>query len=163
MVERVADKGLTFIMRIRLYRTVENMIDGVVVTFVRISDRKRADDVILASEPRSSAIVTKATVGGAEFDVDGRIILANETYCALAGHSFDQLRTLRVQDAMHPDDWQQNAEWFARLFAEGEAFRFNGRFFRRDGTTVWTHSNLSALRTGPPDNSPKVGAKVDAL
>src|SRR5215470_17333457 len=84
------------------------------------SDRKRADDVILASEPRSSAIVTKATVGGAEFDVDGRIILANETYCALAGHSFDQLRTLRVQDAMHPDDWQQNAAWFARLFAEGE-------------------------------------------
>jgi hypothetical protein len=24
---------------------------------------------------------------------------------------------------MHPDDWQQNAERFARLFAEGEAFR----------------------------------------
>jgi two-component system, chemotaxis family, CheB/CheR fusion protein len=73
MVERVADKGLTFIMRIRPYRTVEDMIDGVVATFVHISDRKRADDVILTSEQRFSAIVTEATVGVAEFDVDGRL------------------------------------------------------------------------------------------
>jgi two-component system, chemotaxis family, CheB/CheR fusion protein len=167
MVERevqLADKGLTFIMRIRPYRTVENVIDGVVVTFVDISDRKRADAAILASEQRFSAIVREATVGVAEFDVDGRIILANETYCALAGRSFDQLRTLRIQDAMHPDDWQQNAERFARLFAEGEAFRFDRRFFRPDGTTVWTHSNLSALkdRQGRIRNILSINLDVDA-
>jgi two-component system, chemotaxis family, CheB/CheR fusion protein len=167
MTERevqLADKGLTFIMRIRPYRTVENVIDGVVVTFVDISDRKKADAAILASEQRFSAIVREATVGVAEFDVGGRIILANETYCALAGRSFDQLRTLRIQDAMHPDDWQQNAEQFARLFAEGEAFRFDGRFFRPDGTAVWTHSNLSALkdRQGRIRNILSINLDVDA-
>jgi hypothetical protein len=47
-------------------------------------------------------------------------------------------------------------------FFDSEAFRFNGRFFRPGGTTVWIHSNLSALRTGPPTIAPKVGAKVDA-
>jgi two-component system CheB/CheR fusion protein len=35
--------GATFLMRVRPYRTVENAIDGVVVTFVDITDRKSAD------------------------------------------------------------------------------------------------------------------------
>ncbi|MGB6285158.1 MAG: chemotaxis protein CheB [Xanthobacteraceae bacterium] len=38
------DKRLTFLMRIRPYRTVDNMIDGVVVTFVDISERRRSSD-----------------------------------------------------------------------------------------------------------------------
>jgi two-component system, chemotaxis family, CheB/CheR fusion protein len=38
------DKRMTFIMRIRPYRTVDNVIDGVVVTFVDISERRRSSD-----------------------------------------------------------------------------------------------------------------------
>lgn len=47
MVERevqLDDQGMTFILRIRPYKTVENVIDGVVMTFLDISERKRADD-----------------------------------------------------------------------------------------------------------------------
>jgi two-component system, chemotaxis family, CheB/CheR fusion protein len=38
------DKRMTFLMRIRPYRTVDNLIDGVVVTFVDISERRRSSD-----------------------------------------------------------------------------------------------------------------------
>jgi two-component system, chemotaxis family, CheB/CheR fusion protein len=41
---RLKDKRMTFLMRIRPYRTVDNVIDGVVVTFVDISERKRYSD-----------------------------------------------------------------------------------------------------------------------
>jgi two-component system, chemotaxis family, CheB/CheR fusion protein len=41
---RLKDKRMTFLMRIRPYRTVDNMIDGVVVTFVDISERERFSD-----------------------------------------------------------------------------------------------------------------------
>ena len=41
---RVADNGMTFIMRIRPYRTVDNVIDGVVITFMDISRHKKAED-----------------------------------------------------------------------------------------------------------------------
>jgi two-component system, chemotaxis family, CheB/CheR fusion protein len=38
------DKRMTFLMRIRPYHTVDNMIDGTVVTFVDISERRRSSD-----------------------------------------------------------------------------------------------------------------------
>ena len=47
IVERevqLEDSRMTFLMRIRPYRTVDNKIDGVVVTFVDISERRRASD-----------------------------------------------------------------------------------------------------------------------
>jgi two-component system, chemotaxis family, CheB/CheR fusion protein len=149
VVERevqLADKGMTFIMRIRPYRTVDNVIDGVVITFVDISERKRAETALQASEERFSAIVKQATVGVAETDLDGRFILANETYCKLAGRTVDELRSLRIQDIVHPGDWPHNAELFARLFAEGEPFEIENRYIRPDHATTWVHSSESALR-----------------
>lgn len=41
---QLVDKGMTFIMRIRPYRTIENVIEGVVITFVDISARKKAEE-----------------------------------------------------------------------------------------------------------------------
>lgn len=37
------DEEMTFIMRIRPYRTVDNVIDGVVMTFIDISERKKIE------------------------------------------------------------------------------------------------------------------------
>jgi two-component system CheB/CheR fusion protein len=41
---RLNDLRMTFLMRIRPYRTLDNLIDGVVVTFVDITDRRQAED-----------------------------------------------------------------------------------------------------------------------
>jgi two-component system CheB/CheR fusion protein len=41
---QVRDEGATFLLRIRPYRTVDNVIDGAVITFVDISDRKREEE-----------------------------------------------------------------------------------------------------------------------
>ena len=143
---QLADKGMTFIMRIRPYRTVDNVIDGVVVTFMDISERKRADTALQSSEERFSAIVKQATVGVAETDLDGRFILANETYCALVGRSAEELRGLRMGDIVHPEDWAHNAELIARLVAEGAPFEIEKRYVRPDRTVIWAHSTVSVMR-----------------
>ena len=49
MIEReveVTTGGATFIMRMRPYRTVDRAIDGVVITFVDISGRKKVEEVL---------------------------------------------------------------------------------------------------------------------
>ncbi|HEY1940859.1 MAG TPA: HWE histidine kinase domain-containing protein [Roseiarcus sp.] len=49
MIEReveIASGSATFIMRIRPYRTVDRAIDGVVITFVDISGRKKVEEVL---------------------------------------------------------------------------------------------------------------------
>ncbi len=45
-------RGNHYAMRLRPYRTVEDRIDGTVVTFVDISDRARAESALRASEDR---------------------------------------------------------------------------------------------------------------
>jgi two-component system, chemotaxis family, CheB/CheR fusion protein len=60
-------------MRIRPYRTLENVINGAVMTFVDVTARKRADVALQTSEERFSAIVKQATVGVAETDLEGAL------------------------------------------------------------------------------------------
>ncbi len=56
--------GSTFLMRLRPYRRVDNVIDGLVITFVDISERKRGDDirVLMIDELNHRVKNTLATV-----------------------------------------------------------------------------------------------------
>src|SRR5208337_4732168 len=54
--------GSWCLMRMRPYRTVEDKIDGVVVTFVDISERRRAEDALSDSEARMRAVIDGVAV-----------------------------------------------------------------------------------------------------
>jgi two-component system CheB/CheR fusion protein len=167
VVERevqLADKGMTFIMRIRPYQTIDNVIDGVVITYVDISERKKAEAAILSSEQRYAAIVKQATVGVAELDLGARFILANDTYCKLVGRSAAELQTLRIQDITHPEDWAANADRVNRLLAAGEAFDIEKRYIRPDGTAIWVQCSVSALKDeqGRPRSLLSINSDIDA-
>ncbi|HUZ12875.1 MAG TPA: chemotaxis protein CheB [Caulobacteraceae bacterium] len=59
MIERqvvLHETKTTFILRIRPYRTVDNVIDGVVLTFVDITERTATQDLVRASEARYRAL-----------------------------------------------------------------------------------------------------------
>jgi two-component system CheB/CheR fusion protein len=58
--EVAADDGSTYTMRIHPYRTVDDVIDGVVVTFVDVTAQKREADRLAARERHA---VLEATVG----------------------------------------------------------------------------------------------------
>ncbi len=47
----IADSGTTFIMRIRPYHTVDGMVDGVVITFVDITQLRRIEEALEMEHP----------------------------------------------------------------------------------------------------------------
>jgi two-component system, chemotaxis family, CheB/CheR fusion protein len=148
VVEReleLQDLGRVFTMRMRPYRSVENVIDGVVVTFVDITERKKANIALQTSEGRFSAIVYQTTVGVAEADRNGRFVLVNDRFCAIVGRSTEELLRLRMQDITHPDDLQVDVPLFDRLVSDGTPFEIEKRYLRPDGTPVWVHNSVSAL------------------
>ena len=157
VVERelaLQDDGPTYIMRIRPYRSVENVIDGVVMTFVDITERKKADVALRASELRFSAIVNQATVGVAETDLEGRFVLTNARFREMTGRSAEVLQTLRMQDVLFPEDVPRYASLFDRLGREATPFEIENRYLRPDGTAMWVHNSVSALANqgGRPDH-----------
>jgi two-component system CheB/CheR fusion protein len=81
----VAEDGATFLMRIRPYRTIEDKIDGAVVTFVDITGRKRLEE----ERARLAAIVQVSQDAIIGTSPDGTITSWNpgaETLLGLSAH-----------------------------------------------------------------------------
>jgi two-component system CheB/CheR fusion protein len=73
-------QGPWYLMRIRPYRTIRNVINGLVITFVDVTRLKRAE--LLAQETRAFAESIIQTVRGplVVLDADLRVVSANQAF-----------------------------------------------------------------------------------
>ena len=79
--EVMTEDGRWFLMRILPYRTKENVIDGVVITFIDITDRKRAVEQMRAAKNFAERIVETVRVPLLILDPDLNVISANDQFC----------------------------------------------------------------------------------
>jgi len=112
-----------------------------------ITERKQVEMALCESETRFAAIFDQITAGIAQTDRTGRFILVNDRYCEITGRSREALLELRMQDITHPEDLPANFEKF-RALAEGRggAFVVEKRYLKPDGSIVWVHNEVSAIR-----------------
>ena len=86
-----AASGSWYLMRMRPYRTVENKIDGVVVTFVDISERRRAEDALRDSEARLRAVIDGVADAIVTIDEAGIIQSLNTATTTMFGYPAEEL------------------------------------------------------------------------
>lgn len=112
-----------------------------------ITERKLGLEALRASEEQFTSIFNQTTGGIAQTDLQGRFTLVNDRYCQIVGRSRDELLGMRLQDLTHPEDWPGNLEKFKAL-AEGYGpnFLIEKRYLRPDGSTVWVHNDVAAIR-----------------
>jgi two-component system CheB/CheR fusion protein len=79
--EVMGEDGRWFIMRILPYRTKENVIDGVVITFIDVTDRKRALEQMRAAKNFAEKIVETVRVPLLVLDSDLKVISTNAQFC----------------------------------------------------------------------------------
>ena len=77
------DTGVTFLMRVRPYRTLSGVVDGVVLTFVDISDQKRHQETL----GRLAAIVESSDDAIIGHSLDGMITSWNRGAEKIIGYS----------------------------------------------------------------------------
>jgi two-component system CheB/CheR fusion protein len=85
-VELTGDEPRTFIMRIRPYRTVENIIDGIVITFTDITQRKDGE----AERAHLAALVTASHDAIIGHSLEGKVLSWNAAAEQLFGHPPDE-------------------------------------------------------------------------
>jgi PAS domain S-box-containing protein len=109
--------------------------------------RKRTAHELLESEKRFASIFNQTTSGIGLVDVTGRFVLVNDRFCHLVGRSRAKLMKLRMQDITHSEDLPHNDDKF-RALAEGrgENFILDKRYVRPDGSAVWVHNEVAAIR-----------------
>lgn len=73
-------QGTWYLMRIGPYRTLENVVEGAVITFVDISERKRSEDAVRAARAFAEAIVDAVREPLLVLDADLRVVSANRAF-----------------------------------------------------------------------------------
>jgi PAS domain S-box-containing protein len=119
-----------------------------VAVFDVITERKRVEAALRASEQQSRAMFDTASVGIAQADPrTGQWLRVNPKMCEVTGHTARELLQMRVPELTHAEDRQRDWEAFQRV-VRGEApnYRLEKRYVRKDGSLVWVNVNMTVLR-----------------
>lgn len=97
----------------------------------------------------------------AETDVNGRFLEVNDRYCEITGRSREELLLLQMQDITHPDDIERNLPLFREGVENGGSFEIEKRYVRPDGSAVWVHNSVTAVREPDGDIASTVCVSID--
>jgi len=104
----------------------------------------QADEAL--REARLSGFFDQAAAGMSETDSTGRFLRVNDRYCDITGRTREELLSMRMQDITHPDDLPGNIPLFLDALEHGRGFDIEKRYVRPDGTIVWVHNSVTAIR-----------------
>ncbi|MGH7636523.1 MAG: PAS domain S-box protein [Gemmatimonadaceae bacterium] len=70
--------------------------------------------------------------------LDGRYLHANAAFCEFVGYSLDELRRLKGEDLLHPEDRRRATELTARMTTgELHEARWERRYIHKSGLSLW--------------------------
>lgn len=118
-------------------------------THYDLSELKKAEDALQASEQRFQSIFETAAAGIAQVGLDGRFQLINDTFCHIIGYSREDILTNKVsfQDITYPDDLELDLQLLDQLL-QGQITRYEleKRYIRKDGAIAWVELSVAPLR-----------------
>jgi PAS domain S-box-containing protein len=115
-----------------------------------ITDRKRAEAALRASEERWRAMFEIAPVGIATLDFERRRYLTvNESFQRMTGYTEAELRNLTTLEITHEDD---RAAMQERIDSGTVGFLQRKRYRRKDGEVVW--ADVTAFVVPATDSTP---------
>ncbi len=134
-IEVQTKTGGWYILGIRPYRTLENVIEGAVITFVDITMRKTAEQKLQEAE-RFQRAAEIETVGIVFFKTDGAITSANAAFLGMTGYTPADLSAGKIHwESVTPPEWTEASQRALKeLKSSGRAVPYEGQYLRQDGS-----------------------------
>ena len=127
-----------------------------------ITERKRAEEALRASEERYRAVFDNAGIGIDLLDRDGRILQVNQSLLDMLGYSEEELHQLTFLDITHPEEREISKRNLEALMAgEIEFYRLEKRYLRKDRSILWADLTTSAIRGPNGEHSGTIGVISD--
>jgi PAS domain S-box-containing protein len=135
-----------YIMRVLPYRTAEDHINGVVITFIDITSRKQAEEALRQSKERMEKAFSIETVGIIYFKTSGEITGANNAFLQMSGFSREDVNIGRLRwDEMTAEEFLPlSRRKVEEYIATGRISPYEKQYIRKDGTRWW--ALISATR-----------------
>jgi PAS domain S-box-containing protein len=130
---------------------LERAADGTplyeIAVYDDITGRKRTEGALKESEALFRSTFELAASGVAHVSLDGRFLRVNRQLCGILRYREDELIGRSVKEVSHPEDRDVTDAQRARVHAgERESVRFEKRYLRKDGSTVWVSLGVALVR-----------------
>ena len=135
-----------YIMRVLPYRTAEDHINGVVITFIDITSRKQAEEALRQSKERMEKAFSIETVGIIYFKTSGEITGANDAFLQMSGFSREDVNIGRLRwDEMTAEEFlPMSRRKVEEYITTSRISPYEKQYIRKDGTRWW--ALISATR-----------------
>jgi PAS domain S-box-containing protein len=129
----------SFLMRVLPYRTSEDRINGVVITFFDITRRKESEEALRQSRERLQKVLSIETVGVIYFDLNGKIHEANAAFETMSGFSKEQLANGALKwDQLQPTNFDEAIMKSKQEFLDNwQNTPYEKQCIRPDGSRWW--------------------------
>ncbi len=141
-----------FAVRVTRFRDSDPV--RLVVAHENITDRKlselevhEGEKLLAEREVQYRGLFEQAAVGIALLGLNLQVFRVNQRFCEITGYDREELLDTLLDSITHPDDAGASVEDM-RLLLEGELSQHEGklRYVCADGSDVWVHVRLSAVR-----------------
>jgi two-component system CheB/CheR fusion protein len=146
--------GSYFMMRVAPYRTIENVIDGVVITFADLTKDKELEEREhrLAAELRLAAVIKDSNDAVTLQDLDGNILDWNKGAERMYGYSRAEALKMNIRDIIPRGNQKQTLELIKKISTGKEIKSFKTKRKTRDGRVldIWLTVTKIADAEGKP-------------
>lgn len=128
----------------------EPAVRAIVVNYRDVTDRKQAEQALLASEKRFRALIENAPDGITLVDGKGRVLYTSPSVERILGYAPSEAVGKNAAAFVHPDDLPVVRRRLAEMARQpGEIATVEYRFRHRDGSWRWLESRVTNLLAEP--------------
>ncbi|WP_161946240.1 chemotaxis protein CheB [Desulfonatronum thiosulfatophilum] len=135
-VEVLCTNGLWYLMHIRPYRTMENRVEGAVISFVNITHRKKIEEEKQKSEEHFKQMFLNAPMPYQSLDEEANFLDVNQAFMNMLGYSTEELIGESVERFLPPELVEGFRAEFAKLKITGEIHNVEFKMVRKDGAVI---------------------------